>query len=127
MLALPALAADAATGVDGLNLTRQIYCDVKLLVGGNIGLLVGFAAALFGLLQMIQGNTGSGILIIAAGALVTQLPALIEGSLDGVAGVLKGAGITGTDNRGFYGPGCDGAGGSPQGKNNFDINNQGSF
>ncbi|MFZ2586798.1 MAG: hypothetical protein WAZ18_01545 [Alphaproteobacteria bacterium] len=89
-IATTALAADPATIPTGLELSKSVYCDIKSLFNGSLGLLAGFAIALYGLFQIIQGSTSGGIFFIVAGAAVTMLPNLIESTLGGLKGVLGG-------------------------------------
>lgn len=91
VLALPALAT--TDGIQGTALARGMWCDIQGLFSGSTGLLVGFAVALFGLWQMIQGKGMIGLVMIAGGAAVTQLPALIETVLDGIGGALQTSGM----------------------------------
>lgn len=86
--------ASAGYAIDGSTLSQQVYCDVKGIFSGSLGLLVGFGVALYGLLSIIKGNTASGILMIMAGAAVTMLPNIVESSLGGVANVLNSSNIS---------------------------------
>lgn len=94
LLAGVAIAMEPTSGVDSVALTQGMYCDIKGLLGGKIGMLIGFGVALLGLMKMIQGNVGGGVLFIVFGVLVTWLPNLIEGTLGGLGGVLYDAGIS---------------------------------
>lgn len=89
--------ADApAAAPNGTALAYDTYCSIKGMVSGNLGLMVGFGAAVFGLVQLIQGKTGAGLFLILGGALVTALPGMIEGTLSGLGSVLRTSGISET-------------------------------
>ena len=96
--------ADDAAGESSVALSMSVYCGVKSLVNGNVGLLIGFAVAIFGLYQLVQGKTGGGLLLIVGGALVTFVPNLIESALEGVSSVLNSSTIS-TDSA-FKAPSC---------------------
>ncbi|MCP5405258.1 MAG: BPSL0067 family protein [Pseudomonadaceae bacterium] len=115
LLAVPelALAADSA----GIGLSRRLICYSFSVLGGYVGLLIGFGAALYGLWTMIQGKFGWGLALIGGGALVTMAPPLVASSLSGVQSILNNTQISDTSNArdaytimmsmGAYAGGCD--------------------
>ena len=104
LIATTALAAEPTGTPSGLALSQQVYCDIKSLFSGQLGLLAGFGIALYGLMQIVQGSTGPGVFLIAGGAVVTLLPNLIESFMGGVGGVLTSTGISNSGN--FSPQGC---------------------
>lgn len=91
VVAVPVLAEDTSLGT---TLAQSIWCDMKSVFDGSVGLLVGFGVALLGLWQVVQGKGMAGVLLIAGGAAVSQLPALIESTLQGMGSALQAAGIS---------------------------------
>lgn len=91
MLLLPALgiAEDASVG-----LSQRLLCYTFSVMGGTVGMLVGFVVALYGLWTIIQGKMGWGLFLILGGAMVTAAPQLIGASFSGMQGVLEGSGIS---------------------------------
>ncbi len=90
VLATGTVLAQTTDGTMATTLTIGMYCDLKGIFSGKIGLLVGFVIALMGLMKLIQGNTSTGILFILAGAAVSWAPALIETFLNGVGSAVSG-------------------------------------
>jgi hypothetical protein len=77
-----------ANGGLAIGLTQNLYCDMKGLLSGSVGLMIGFAVALLGLMKIIQGSTGTGIIFILMGAAVTALPNIVESTIGGIGSVL---------------------------------------
>jgi hypothetical protein len=88
LAAAPAVAQNVIDGRnDGavaLAMTTQLYCGLtKVVIGGNIGLFIGFAIALYGLYVLVQSASMRGVYIIVVGAMLTALPGLVVTGLKG--------------------------------------------
>ncbi len=110
-MAPEAAAADAssAKGVGG-DLTSSLVNVVQ----GNLGLFAGIALALFGLYTwLVAQNTGTGIIMIIGGVIVTAFPGIFAGLAEGAQ---KLAGAAGADDdvveQGFTKTGSSAGGGS---------------
>lgn len=85
---------DAALTKFSNEMATYLYCGVKGLITGNVGLLLGLILAATGVWVIIQGHSlASGISMIIFGTIVTALPVIVESSLSGMASLLKESGI----------------------------------
>ena len=100
LVCLPVWAAaasdpNASDGSVSIQLSSKMYCDVRDLVQGDIGLLLGLVLVFMGIWSMVQGAKIVAVLpIIIIGSLVTALPSLIEETFKGLGGLLSGVGIS---------------------------------
>lgn len=76
-------------------LSAQLYCGVKTLVEGNIGLAIGLLIMFAALWSLARGGKMAPALIsIMFGALITALPSLVESSMGGLAQLMSETGMT---------------------------------
>ena len=88
VLAVPALAEGAEAGTAELKL-------LKLIFTGYIGLALGFAVAVLGIILFAQGQVQRGVTLMVLGTLITVLPTLLNvamGLFCSMSEVLMGAG-----------------------------------
>lgn len=86
-------AAETTTsnGKLGLELSKQLYCQMKSAFTSNTGLFIGLCIAVMGLWKLLStGNVGGGLILIVSGALLTALPSLAQSFLNGVGVALTG-------------------------------------
>ena len=74
----------------GVGLSQRMLCYTYAVFDGNVGLLVGFCIATFGLWTVIKGSAKAGILLILAGALVPVAPSLVSATLSGAQAAMGG-------------------------------------
>jgi hypothetical protein len=95
-----AVGAWAATGGDDQQasiLTIQLYCDVRRLITGNVGVLIGLLLVFGGIWGIVQGKgIYSAVIAIIMGGLVTSLPSLVESFIQGTNKLLMQTGIAKT-------------------------------
>lgn len=66
-------------------LSQELVCDTHNIISGNLGLMVGFLIAAYGLYKMIASNDmKGGLIFIIVGALFTATPGLILSFFDGM-------------------------------------------
>lgn len=101
------------TGTDGAigeQLSRDLYCNGKSLVEGNIGLLLGLLLVFGGIWSLIKGGKIVPVLItVFSGAVLTALPSLIESGFLGLSNLLAESDIT-PNNVIYAAPDCSAAG-----------------
>lgn len=103
---LPALAQNQKTdGQIAIQTTTQLYCGLFSIMNGKIGLFVGFSVALYGLYLLIENANMRGIYIIVCGALLTALPNIVIGGIQGTAAFLQAVKISSPDKK-FIIPKC---------------------
>ncbi len=63
----------------------EVYCDVRELVTGNVGTLIGFAFAFAGFVILLMKGSNYGIFMIIVGISVTAFPGLINAFIEGIS------------------------------------------
>ena len=95
-----------ATPTDGqlaTSLAQQLVCDTHNVISGNLGLMMGFLVACWGLYLMIVKNSmKSGLMFLIFGALLTALPGIVLSFFDGLGLALGGM----TEVHSITRPGC---------------------
>ena len=74
----------------GLQLSQELYCQMKSAFTSNTGLFAGLCIAVFGLWKLLSGNMSGGLILIVSGALLTALPSLAQSFLNGLGMALSG-------------------------------------
>lgn len=77
-------------------LSSGIYCSLKHLLEGNIGLLAGLVLVFLGIWGLINGGSLTpALIIIVIGGLITALPTLVESGFSGLGDLLYQTNISG--------------------------------
>jgi hypothetical protein len=121
LCATPVLAQTTASdGQLGVELTRSMYCGFKDLIGGTLGLMLGFLMVVSGIWRLIRGAgfVEAGILILF-GSMITSLPGLVESSFSGFNQLLREAQLVTTE----YNPPCSSMVTPPPRPNSLDDEN----
>ncbi len=78
-------------------LTIQLYCDIRGLITGNVGVLIGLLLVFGGIWSIVQGKSiFSAVVAIILGGLVTSMPPLVESFIQGTNALLLQTGIATT-------------------------------
>ncbi|MEC9292044.1 MAG: hypothetical protein VX730_06550 [Pseudomonadota bacterium] len=77
----------------------EVYCDLRELVRGSVGTIIGFLFALGGLILLLLKGSNYGIVLIIIGISVTAFPGLINSVIVGISTASsESADISGIDN-----------------------------
>ncbi len=63
----------------------EVYCDIRDLVRGSVGTIIGFLFALGGLVMLLLKGSNYGIVLIIIGISVTAFPGLINSVIVGMS------------------------------------------
>ena len=87
--------AQAQAGDTAISQAKVVYCGMKGLIEGNLGLVAGLIMAFLGVWGLINGGSlMTGIVFIVAGASLTAIPGMVESTLGGFGALIKEAGFT---------------------------------
>ncbi|TKW60937.1 MAG: hypothetical protein DI628_08620 [Blastochloris viridis] len=79
LLVVAALLLGAATGYAQSDAGAVELDLVRRIFTGNIGLFIGLAITIMGIIMFVQGDTGGAIFTVILGVLITMLPGVYNG------------------------------------------------
>lgn len=91
MLFVPGMAFASDSSQYATDLAAHLYCSTIVVLGGDIGVLLGLALSAAGLIMLLySGISFSNIIFILGGLLLTAIPGFFESFMMGVGQVFRG-------------------------------------
>lgn len=93
-MAVSAFASTVGGKTDSEILTQGLYCGIKGLIEGQLGLLVGLVFVTTGLAVLIKGGKWvPALILVFTGAVITAVPNMINSFFEGYNSMLRSASI----------------------------------